>query len=284
MGRKKRQLSKKMLYPLVGFALSFSAPLGWFVLRFYQLATAQNFGGWTSGELQSNLLLYGYMYTGAVLILMFSGFSLGYRDDKIREHYGKVTSQRRLLSIKNRQLARLTVTDQLTGLANRTKLMESLALEFKRAFRYNSDLCVIVVDVDYFKRINDTYGHIYGDFVLNEMGQIFASNRRETDYVSRMGGEEFSFILTETKVEDALRFAERLREAVANYKFEYKGIKVPVKISLGVASIRDIDPQSNDDRGQCLYTAADEALYLAKHLGRNRVVRYDSKTAKSLTA
>jgi len=224
------------------------------------------------------------MHAGAVFVLTMTGFALGFRDDKIRQHYLKVVSQRRLLSMKNRQLSRLSITDPLTGLANRARLLDVLNLELRRALRYNSDLCVLVVDVDFFKRINDTYGHIYGDFVLHELGQIFALNRRETDYVARMGGEEFCFVLTQTQIQDALKFGERLRDNVAQYRFEHKGVVIPVNISAGVVSIRDFDPKELDERGNRLYAAADEALYLSKRLGRNRVIRYEHPSARPLTA
>jgi diguanylate cyclase (GGDEF)-like protein len=263
----------KFLYPIWGFFLSFSAPLGWLALRIGPSLWARPNDAFLIlwQEISNHAFQYGYMHVGAVFTLTFCGFALGWRDDRIREHYNKLLSQRRLLSIKNRQLARLSVTDSLTGLANRLRLHDVLALEYKRALRYNSELCVILVDIDHFKRINDTHGHLYGDFVLHELGQIFATSRRETDYVARTGGEEFCFVLTQTNLNDAIRFAERVRENVAQHRFKYNDIEAPVRLSAGVASVHHIENPDPDDRGQKLLGVADEALYEAKRLGRNQI-------------
>ncbi len=221
--------------------------------------------------------LFVYMELISFVLLTLGGVALGLRDNRLREHYNRLLSQRRLLAIKNRQLARLSSTDNLTGLANRRRFFEIYPVEYKRALRYKSELCVLLVDVDLFKRINDTHGHFFGDFVLHEMGQIFASSRRETDYVARTGGEEFCFLLTETGIQDALRFADRLREAVAHYSFEHNKTRAEVFLSGGVASLKDVNPVDLDDKGHRLLALADEALYEAKELGRNRIVRYQPK-------
>jgi diguanylate cyclase (GGDEF)-like protein len=230
-------------------------------------------------DLSADVHLYAYMQAIAFITLTLSGLALGLRDDRLRKHYTRLLSQRRLLSMKNRQLARLSITDNLTGLANRRRFFEVLPVEYKRAFRYKSELCVFLADVDFFKRINDTHGHFYGDFVLHELGQIFASSRRETDYVARTGGEEFCFLLTETSIQDGLKFSERLREAVASHNFEHDGIRAEVRLSAGLASIRDLDSSDADDKGHRLMALADKALYDAKEHGRNRVVRYKPRPA-----
>jgi diguanylate cyclase len=260
-------------------ALSFAAPLAWLVFRLVTSGIpvhATAFGGiWA--EVESNLLLYAFMQAGAALTLVFSGFAVGWRDDRLREHYNRLLSQRRLLSIKSRQMERLSITDSLTGLSNRMRLQELLALEYKRALRYGTDLCVLLADVDHFKRINDTHGHLFGDYVLHELGQIFAGSRRETDHVGRTGGEEFCFVLTQTHPDDALRFADRLREIVAAFRFEYRGIRVAVRLSAGLASIREAGTTEGDDKGLRLLALADEALYEAKRSGRNLVLRWRPK-------
>ena len=239
-------------------------------------------GAWA--ELQSNFFLYAYMHGGAIFTLTLCGLALGIRDDRLREHYHRLIIQRRLLSIKNRQLSRLSITDRLTGLANYFRLHEVLALEFKRARRYGLDLCVILADIDHFKKINDRFGHLFGDFVLYELGQVFAASRRETDYVARTGGEEFCFILTQTNVTDAIHFAERLREAAGKSKFEHGGYRAEVTLSAGVASVHDVPEGVADDSGKVLLKMADEALYDAKRRGRNCVVRYQAQPVEALAS
>jgi diguanylate cyclase (GGDEF)-like protein len=238
-------------------------------------------GSTIAEEIHRNILLYAYMEIGGVLVLALSGLALGIRDDRIQEHYNRVLSQRRLLRMKNRQLARLSITDRLTGLANYFRLHEVLGSEFKRAQRYNLDLCVLLVDIDHFKKINDSHGHLFGDFALHELGQIFAAGRRESDYVARSGGEEFCFVLTQTQIDDAQRFAERLREIVAKHRFEYRGIRTDVTLSAGVASIKDLVSPTPDEGGKALLSLADEALYLAKRHGRNRVEHYRPKLVEA---
>ncbi|MFH1016862.1 MAG: GGDEF domain-containing protein [Pseudomonadota bacterium] len=277
--RAKRRRHRVLYFPLLGAALSFLVPLGWLFIQVgpEALKDPLHIFAILGRELAANAVLFSYMQLIGLVTLTLAGLALGLGDDRLREHYTRLLSQRRLLSIKNRQLALLSITDNLTGLANRRRLFEIYPVEYKRALRYKSDLCVLLVDVDFFKRINDVHGHFYGDFVLHELGQIFASSRRETDYVARTGGEEFCFLLTETGIQDGLRFADRLRENVANYRFEHKGIRADVSLSGGVASIKDVEPTDLDDKGHRLLTLADEALYEAKELGRNRIVRYEHK-------
>ncbi|HLG18884.1 MAG TPA: GGDEF domain-containing protein [Bdellovibrionota bacterium] len=280
--RKKKKRKKSWVYPLVGLLLSLTAPLGWLLIQVGPVLILQSGDFWSAvrADIGGNPLLYAYLQVGATVILVLSGLALGIRDDRIQEHYSHVLSQRRLLGIKNRQLARLSITDRLTGLANYFRLHEVLAAEFRRAHRYSLELCVLLVDIDHFKKINDTHGHLFGDFVLHELGQIFAANRRESDYVARTGGEEFCFVLTQTNVADAIRFAERLRESVARHRFEYKGIRTDVTLSAGVASIKDLASPTAEEGGKALMSLADEALYVAKRHGRNRVERYRPRLAE----
>ncbi len=168
----------------------------------------------------------------------------------------------RKLSRLNRELARLSVTDRLTGIYNRMKLDEALAAEIQRCRRYDQALAIVLLDIDHFKRINDTYGHQAGDRALIDIARLLSEGSRETDVVGRWGGEEFMIVLPHTDLAGAGRLAEKMRTTIAAH--EFSGIERQTA-SFGVAAYR-IDDQPND-----LVARADAALYEAKHGGRNRV-------------
>lgn len=163
------------------------------------------------------------------------------------------------------QTKQLSITDALTNLYNRRYFETTLNREFARAKRYNSPLSLVVIDIDWFKKINDTYGHSCGDFVLKELAWMMCENFRQTDIIFRYGGEEFVILLTETPFENASIPVERLRKAVENSRFKFKGIELNITISAGISSNKDIE-----DMGQ-MFDNADKALYEAKKDGRNCV-------------
>ena len=159
--------------------------------------------------------------------------------------------------------------DELTGLYNYRKFYEVYDSEFARVKRYNLEGALIFADIDFFKVVNDNYGHIAGDKVLKKVADVLAGLVRETDVVCRYGGEEFAIILPETCENGAVQTAERLREAIKNLEIEYEGNLIKVTMSFGVKSLFSKD--SNMDSHSYI-RAADEALYKAKKLGRDRVV------------
>lgn len=161
----------------------------------------------------------------------------------------------------------LSLTDPLTGLYNRRHLDNNLEREFLRAKRYKNELSIAVIDIDFFKKVNDTYGHLCGDYVLKEVAYMILDTLRKTDMVFRYGGEEFVAILTETPIDKAVIPLERLRNAVENYPFVYNGEKFQVTISIGVSSTK----KETETSGEFL-DFADKALYFAKNQGRNRVI------------
>lgn len=168
----------------------------------------------------------------------------------------------RKLRMLNKELARLSVTDRLTGLFNRMKLDEALALETQRAQRTGQPFSLIMVDVDHFKLVNDTHGHQTGDRVLVEVAHLLRDGTREIDLVGRWGGEEFLVICPYTESEGAYQLAEGLRQKIQNHPFfcvQYK------TASFGVATYVAGEPLQN------LLARADAALYVAKNGGRNRV-------------
>lgn len=169
---------------------------------------------------------------------------------------------------RQQELEHLASTDALTGLANRRTLMLRAEQELARAKRYGSELSLLMADIDFFKKVNDTYGHQAGDIVLKKLAGVFLLVLRDIDFAARFGGEEFVVLLPETNAENALKTAERLRAAVND-------IQVPLQqwgmvkftISVGVASYS----ASGNDSVEKLIFAADKALYAAKETGRNKV-------------
>ena len=167
---------------------------------------------------------------------------------------------------KSRNLA---LKDALTGIWNRQALNEILDKEFARWQRYQSPLSIVIWDVDFFKRVNDNYGHAAGDKVLRTIARIFQKATRDADFIARFGGEEFMGIFPETRLEDALTLANKIREKVELSKFHYEDKRVFVTASAGLATFRPGD--SIDD----VFKRADKALYQAKQGGRNRCVSDD---------
>lgn len=169
------------------------------------------------------------------------------------------------LAARNELLAKLALTDPLTGLPNRRAFEESLAREVALAIRHVRPLSLLLLDLDHFKRVNDTLGHPTGDEVLASFGLLLARQGRRGDVVARIGGEEFAVVLPETGKEQAAATAERIRIAVSSSPLGTR-TKVPVTVSIGVASL----PHRCGDL-EALVSAADEALYAAKSAGRDRV-------------
>ncbi|PHO12490.1 hypothetical protein CPG38_07865, partial [Malaciobacter marinus] len=167
----------------------------------------------------------------------------------------------RKLSTLNKKLEKISQTDKLTSLYNRTKLDMILEFEFKNKKRYKKPLSIIIIDIDHFKQINDTYGHLVGDKILIEFSNILKANIRETDFIGRWGGEEFLVVLPFSKEEDAYNLASKLRKLIAK-KPLYKNINVTA--SFGVVECKD------SDCNKALLNA-DKALYEAKNSNRNCV-------------
>lgn len=184
---------------------------------------------------------------------IFAGFSLAML---------LVIYRHRKLSAINKELERLSVTDRLTGLYNRMKLDEVFDTEIKLAIRYTQPFSIIMVDIDHFKVVNDTYGHQVGDKVLIKFADILQVNTRETDVVGRWGGEEFMVICRRTDRVGVLELAEKLRQTVQDHPFPVVQHKTA---SFGVTTWLD------DDKPENMVARADEALYAAKNNGRNRV-------------
>ncbi|MEW6570403.1 MAG: diguanylate cyclase [Nitrospirota bacterium] len=165
------------------------------------------------------------------------------------------------------RLQHLSHTDDLTGLLNRRALLERLEEEANRAKRYGSALALIICDIDYFKKINDTYGHDTGDKALQIISSLIKESLRNSDIMGRYGGDEFFLILPETSIEGAMEMAERIRLIVRDYRLRLdRNMSVKTTVSLGIA---EFDPDKENIKD--FVKRADNALYLAKDKGRNRV-------------
>jgi len=164
------------------------------------------------------------------------------------------------------EIYRLTTVDGLTQIYNKRYFLETLEREISRAHRYHRDLALIMFDIDFFKNVNDTHGHLAGDSVLKQLASVLKGRIRREDIMARYGGEEFAIILPEISVHNAMVFADKVRKLVEKTPFKFEDTKIPITVSVGVAEI-GAGIQSTGD----FIRIADEKLYQAKQEGRNRV-------------
>ncbi len=170
------------------------------------------------------------------------------------------------------QLQYMATIDAVTDVCNRRYLMQILNDEWARARRYDSMMALVMMDLDNFKLVNDTHGHLAGDAVLKEVAQICKRNLRDVDRIGRFGGEEFTMLLPETDLHGARITAERLRRLIAEKIVFYHGVEIRVTASFGVA---ELPPDKEATSITRFLKAADDALYVAKRAGRNRVAALD---------
>lgn len=164
----------------------------------------------------------------------------------------------------------MSVLDGLTGLYNRRQFEIGLEQEYNRTKRHPSDFSLAILDIDFFKKVNDTYGHQYGDYVLKTVASLMKQAFRKTDLLYRYGGEELIMIMPETNIEGAIIPVQRLRRMIEEYDFDYNGVKAKVTASIGLT----MNYQEFNSPADIL-KSADEALYKAKESGRNRVVLHE---------
>ncbi|MBI5529642.1 MAG: GGDEF domain-containing protein [Deltaproteobacteria bacterium] len=166
-----------------------------------------------------------------------------------------------------RQLFESATKDPLTRINNRKTFAERYASEFAYALRHRKFCSLIIFDIDHFKKVNDTYGHQAGDFVLRQLAQVVSDMIRSEDLLARYGGEEFVILARDIDEEKAFIFAMRIRRAVEKHEFKFQGQVIPVTVSLGVATLSNANYHDHEE----MFRAADEFLYKAKNNGRNRV-------------
>jgi diguanylate cyclase (GGDEF)-like protein len=173
------------------------------------------------------------------------------------------------------KMAEMSTIDELTRLANRRYFMEALEGELERARRYKTEMMLVIMDLDHFKKINDTYGHLAGDMVLSEIGRELKEHVRYNDLACRYGGEELAVILPNTNKDSAYIAYERFRKTVEERLFIHESNQFNIRVSIGIASSNDSN-SLND-----LIAHADIALYKAKETGRNKVVTYTPEEKKT---
>ncbi|HVL02734.1 MAG TPA: GGDEF domain-containing protein [Dongiaceae bacterium] len=175
------------------------------------------------------------------------------------------------------EAVRASLTDGLTGAGNRISLDSVLNREVDQANRYHQPLSILVLDLDHFKKINDTYGHVTGDYVLKMVAKTIQASSRCADMTFRFGGEEFVVLLSQTDVAGAKITAERIRSNIAQLALHFSQQQIPVSVSVGLASL------SHSEHKDSLLDRADRALYQAKQAGRNQVVLAEPMLACATT-
>jgi two-component system cell cycle response regulator len=185
---------------------------------------------------------------------------------RIRAGQRIVDLQKELMET-NRRLELLSITDGLTRLHNHRHFQDELTRAFEESARYERPLALVMIDIDFFKKVNDTYGHAVGDEVLKAVSALFRESIRATDLAARYGGEEFAVMMPETDLADAMKFAEKIRSLVEASPIATQAGPVSATVSVGVASV----PHARIHAPNELVVAADKALYRAKKGGRNQV-------------
>ncbi len=183
--------------------------------------------------------------------------------DKLEAKFNRIIREREQL----RQLELQSVSDDLTGLYNRRHLNTILKQEFNRCLRYGSNLALLILDLDHFKKVNDTHGHKFGDFVLKTFAHRILEVSRSTDHIFRFGGEEFIVLLSQTDNNGGMVAGEKIRKKCQSELYTKDNISLQVTTSIGVSCLQSCNEVPND-----MIAKADKALYIAKREGRNKVV------------
>lgn len=188
-------------------------------------------------------------------------------EEKVKERTADLVAANERLSVLNKELEQLSITDSLTQVYNRRYFMERLHQEVKRVYRYGSSVSLLMLDIDHFKAVNDTHGHLAGDTVLAGVARVIAKKLRDTDLLARYGGEEFALLAMPMEYPGALQLAERVRALVEEHVFSYEGRSIKVTLSIGVSTWKPVMKENFEE----MIRQADQALYSAKEAGRNRV-------------
>ena len=247
-----RALPHYYLYPALGFIMGLTSPIGAFLLRYWQsdplLKTV-----WMLHELDYNFLFYAYMGVGTVASFTIFGYILGLRSERQRV-------SNRILSARIDELHLKSVTDGLTGAYTHGYLHEILELEIQRTLTEKMPLSLMIIDIDDFKSVNDSHGHLFGDRVIKETAETLSANVRSEDILGRYGGDEFVVIMPGADAATAAHIAGRARSGIAKNGYL-------TTISVGVATLDDTGKESPLG----LLHRADMNLYQAKHDGKNCV-------------
>ncbi|MDH5516866.1 MAG: diguanylate cyclase [Gammaproteobacteria bacterium] len=195
-----------------------------------------------------------------------------YADAQLVKNNIILKKQAQELQVMNKEFKKLSITDPLTSLFNRRYFEEALESEMKMSVRHKETNSLIMVDIDHFKSVNDTFGHEAGDIVIKEVSALMTKMLRSTDVVCRIGGEEFVSLCKRADKQSALELAEKLRKAVEQHRMNIDGTELSITISIGVVTL---SPDNRETHAANICRYADIALYESKNTGRNRVVHYD---------
>jgi diguanylate cyclase (GGDEF)-like protein len=219
----------------------------------------------------------GALFDAAERRLVQQMVDLIQRDSVMRADHAALDQRLRMverenldLSMKNRALADISSRDSLTGLFTRWYVLDKIEAEMNRALRHGSPMSLLMIDVDHFKQVNDSFGHQTGDMVLQHLGQLLRDSCRMYDVPGRYGGEEFCLMLPETRLENTLAVAERIRRRVESTPMGASDGTIRVTASIGIAALDNI-PDEALMGAASLIERADRALYSAKDNGRNRI-------------
>ena len=199
------------------------------------------------------------------------------------DRIGRLEGENLDLLMQNRTLSEISARDSLTGLYNRWYVMEKIDSEMNRALRHGSPMSVLMLDLDHFKKVNDSFGHSVGDEVLKVVGQVLRESCRVYDVAGRYGGEEFCVVLPETRVGNTKMVAERIRSRLAETELPVGSSSITVTASIGVAGMDSVSDEGVVSAA-ALLDRADRALYAAKHHGRNRVELWLPEVPPSATS
>jgi diguanylate cyclase (GGDEF)-like protein len=245
-------MKKSYLLALTGLLLGCGAPIGAFLLRV--IPSPLSFGGFCRQELRENDFFYLYMLFGTCCAFSLFGFLIGRSED--------------ILIRKDAALSQDVMTDPLTGLGNHRFLHEIFGIEFRKHQDNHQPISCLMMDLDFFKRVNDAHGHPFGDLVLKLFAKIIQESVRQGDIATRYGGEEFLCILPNCDEKEARAVAERIRGEMAAETFRSGPYDVKVTVSVGVVTVH----HPMETNYHAMIEAADKNLYEAKQRGRNQVV------------
>jgi len=236
-----RYISLPFLRGLYGLLLSLGAPVGWVLVQ--KIAGRDPFS-----ENHFDPLLLAYMSLATGIVFSALGYAIGRREHMITD---------------------LALTDGLTALYNKRFYKSRLEQEFEHHQRYDTPMSIIQIDLDFFKRINDEYGHQAGDEVLKKVSSLILANCRKNETAARVGGEEISIIGYDCTIENATNLAERIRQTIENVTCQWQNQDIKLTASFGIAAA-----DKTTKTAWQIYQRADEALYRAKKTGRNKVCVY----------
>lgn len=246
-------MKQSRLFTLWGFGLGMGAPFGILALRFLFHDHSQSVMDYIPREWAAFPFFYWYMLVGTCFVFALFGFWVGREDDRLIE--------------KDRALSKEVLTDPLTGLGNHRFLHDTFKIEFRKHLDSRQPISCLMMDLDFFKRINDSHGHPFGDMVLRIFSRIIENSIRRGDIATRYGGEEFLCILPNCGEKEAKTVAERIRRETEKQVFRDGPYDAKITVSIGI--VTNEDPLETNYHA--MIDAADKNLYEAKRRGRNQV-------------